>query len=177
MVLEVMGRDAGHIALNAGIAGGADVILIPEIQYPLDKIRDKIDSVKREQNRNFSLVVVAEGVMNEAGELLTITGGIRFGGIGHHLGKRITEETGAQTGVTVFVMPSAVARRHRRTGSLRRPLAFTPWIWWPRGNSTEWLPGQIAIVSMFPWRMSWTSPTPWIPMGRLSASPVALASA
>ena len=105
MVLEVMGRDAGHIALNAGIAGGADVILIPEIQYSLDKIRDKIDSVKREQNRNFSLVVVAEGVMNEAGELLTITdpdGGIRFGGIGHHLGKRITEETGAQTGVTVL---------------------------------------------------------------------------
>lgn len=105
MVLEVMGRDAGYIALNAGIAGGADVILIPEIPYSLEKIRDKIDSVKRDQDRNFSLVVVAEGVMNEAGEPVTVMdpdGGTRFGGIGHHLGKRITEETGAQTRVTVL---------------------------------------------------------------------------
>ena len=105
MVLEVMGRDAGHIALNAGIAGGADVILIPEIPYSLGKIRSKIDGVKREQNRNFSLVVVAEGVMTESGEPVTVTdpdGGTRLGGIGHHLGKRITEETGAQTRVTVL---------------------------------------------------------------------------
>ena len=145
MVLEVMGRDAGHVALNAGIAGGADVILIPETQYSLDKIRDKIDSVKREQNRNFSLVVVTKGVMNEARETVTITdpdGGIKFGGIAHHLGKRITEETGAQTRVTVLAIPSAVARRHRRTGSLRRPLAFTPWI--PMG----WLSSPpVALVS------------------------------
>ena len=61
MVLEVMGRDAGHIALSAGIAGGADVILIPEITYSMHHIRTKIEGVKREQNRNFALVVVAEG--------------------------------------------------------------------------------------------------------------------
>ena len=105
MVLEVMGRDAGHIALNAGIAGGADVILIPEIPYSLDKIRNKIDGVKREQNRNFALVVVAEGVMTESGVPVTITdadGHQRMGGIGHHLGRRITEEIGAQTRVTVL---------------------------------------------------------------------------
>ena len=105
MVLEVMGRDAGHIALNAGIAGGADVILIPEIPYSLEKIRSKIDGVKREQDRNFSLVVVAEGVMTESGEPVTITdadGNKRLGGIGHHLGRRITEEIGAQTRVTVL---------------------------------------------------------------------------
>lgn len=105
MVLEVMGRDAGHIALNAGIAGGADVILIPEIPYALDKIRNKIEGVKREQNRNFSLIVVAEGVMTESGDPVTITdsdGKKRLGGIGHYLGRRISEETGAQTRVTVL---------------------------------------------------------------------------
>ena len=105
MVLEVMGRDAGHIALNAGIAGGADVILIPEIPYSLDNIRSKIEGVKREQDRNFFLVVVAEGVMTESGVPVTVTdadGHKRLGGIGHHLGRRITEEIGAQTRVTVL---------------------------------------------------------------------------
>ncbi len=52
MVLEVMGRDAGHIALNAGIAGGADVILIPEIPYTLESIAEKIQNVK-DKGRNF----------------------------------------------------------------------------------------------------------------------------
>ncbi|MDA0652884.1 MAG: ATP-dependent 6-phosphofructokinase [Proteobacteria bacterium] len=105
MVLEVMGREAGHIALNSGIAGGADVILIPEIPYSLDKIRNKIEGVKREQGRNFFLVVVAEGVMTESGVPVTVTdadGHKRLGGIGHHLGRRIAEEIGAQTRVTVL---------------------------------------------------------------------------
>lgn len=105
MVLEVMGRDSGHIALNAGIAGGADVILIPEIPYSMDKIQSKIDGVRREQDRNFFLVVVAEGVMTESGEPVSVEGSdgqSRLGGIGHYLGKRIAEETGAQTRVTVL---------------------------------------------------------------------------
>jgi len=105
MVLEVMGRDAGHIALSAGIAGGADVILIPEITYSMHHIRTKIEGVKREQNRNFALVVVAEGVATERGDPVIVTdvdGKKRLGGIGHHLGRRIREETGAQTRVTVL---------------------------------------------------------------------------
>ena len=57
MILEVMGRDAGHIALNSGIAGGADVILIPEIPYSLKKIADHIDNI-RTQGRNHALIVV-----------------------------------------------------------------------------------------------------------------------
>ena len=61
MILEVMGRDAGHIALNSGIAGGADVILIPEIPYSLKKIADHIDNI-RAQGRNHALIVVAEAV-------------------------------------------------------------------------------------------------------------------
>src|SRR6185369_9162347 len=59
MVLEVMGRDAGHIAISAGIAGGADVILIPEIPWKLDSIKNKIEEL-RARGRNFALVIVAE---------------------------------------------------------------------------------------------------------------------
>jgi len=94
MILEVMGRDAGHIALAAGISGGADVILIPEIGYTIEGIAAKIRSL-RDRGRNFALVVVAEAVK-------TIEGESRFGGIGHYLGDRISEATEAETRVTVL---------------------------------------------------------------------------
>jgi ATP-dependent phosphofructokinase / diphosphate-dependent phosphofructokinase len=61
MVLEVMGRDAGHIAIAAGIAGGADVVLIPEIPYRIEAVAAHIDRVRR-GGRNFALVLVAESV-------------------------------------------------------------------------------------------------------------------
>ncbi len=62
LVLEVMGRDAGHIALHAGISGGADVILIPEIPYDPDRVAAKI-LARRAKGRPFSIVVVAEGAL------------------------------------------------------------------------------------------------------------------
>src|SRR5258706_595022 len=105
MVLEVMGRDAGHIALAAGIAGGADVILIPEIPYRVDAIRTKIEDLKR-TGRNFALVVVAEAVMTEEGQHKGVGGAgggaMRYGGIGAYLAERITQATGAETRVTVL---------------------------------------------------------------------------
>ncbi len=104
MVLEVMGRDSGHIALQAGIAGGADVILIPEIPYTLARIAAKIEDLKKE-GRNFALIVVAEAVQTEDGQpLLTQhTGGqATYGGIGHYISERIAELTGAETRVTVL---------------------------------------------------------------------------
>lgn len=104
MILEVMGRDAGHIALSAGIAGGADVILMPEIDWSVEGIAAKIGRV-RAAGRNFALVIVAEaarlpdghviGKMREGGE-------IRLGGIGDHVGRLIEESTGAETRVTVL---------------------------------------------------------------------------
>ncbi|MEZ5668178.1 MAG: ATP-dependent 6-phosphofructokinase [Alphaproteobacteria bacterium] len=104
MVLEVMGRDAGHIALSAGISGGADVILIPEIPYRVEQVAEHIKAIRR-RGRNFALVVCAESARTETGEKVTITqsqGEVRYGGVGQYLGARIAEMTGAETRVTVL---------------------------------------------------------------------------
>ncbi len=104
MVLEVMGRDAGHIALSAGIAGGADVILIPEIPYTLEAVCAKIDE-RRRRGRNFSIVVVAELVRGQAGEPVTYQdahGQSRYGGIGALVAHQIGLRTHAETRVTVL---------------------------------------------------------------------------
>jgi phosphofructokinase-like protein len=104
MILEVMGRDAGHIALSAGIAGGADVILIPEIDYDIDKIAAKIQRVKK-NGRNFAMVIVSEAVKGADGEPLKKTfsdGEVRLGGIGDYLCEKIAKATGSETRVTVL---------------------------------------------------------------------------
>ncbi len=102
MILEVMGRDAGHIALTAGIAGGADVVLIPEIKYDLNKVAKKILDIKA-SGRNFGLVVVSEAVKTADGEAFQVTyhgGEKRYGGIGQYLAMKIAEMTGFETRVT-----------------------------------------------------------------------------
>lgn len=107
MVLEVMGRDAGHIALSAGIAGGADVILIPEIAYNFAAIEAKLAAL-RKSGRNFALVVVAEAVKTESGQSITSVhgGGAQatqtYGGIGHYIGAELAKRSGAETRVTVL---------------------------------------------------------------------------
>jgi 6-phosphofructokinase 1 len=65
MFLEVMGRDVGHIALHAGIAGGADVILIPEIPYDPERVAEKI-RMRQGVGRSFTIVIVAEGALPAA---------------------------------------------------------------------------------------------------------------
>lgn len=104
MVLEVMGRDAGHIALSAGIASGVDVILIPEVKYSVDSIVKKIHAIKA-NGRNFGLVIVSEAVKMEDGtpvQHVYTDGQVRYGGIGQYIGDRIAEETGFETRVTVL---------------------------------------------------------------------------
>lgn len=99
MIMEVMGRDAGHIALAAGIAGGADIILIPEIPYSMDHVAAQIKSVM-DRGRHSGLVVVSEAVRNQDGDVLSIQdveGQHRYGGIGHYLADRISQTTGAET--------------------------------------------------------------------------------
>jgi 6-phosphofructokinase 1 len=104
MILEVMGREAGHIALSAGIAGGADVILIPEVPYAITAVADHINEIRR-KGRNYALVVVSEAVRTVDGRPVRIRhhgGAHRFGGIGHHLADLLAEMTGAETRVTVL---------------------------------------------------------------------------
>lgn len=105
MILEVMGRDAGHIALASGIAGGADVILIPEIPWKMDVVVEKIRRIKAEEGRSFALVVVAEGVKTAEGGAVTIqdsVGRVRYGGIGHYLEERLAKLMESETRVTVL---------------------------------------------------------------------------
>ncbi len=104
MILEVMGRDAGHIALAAGIAGGADVILIPEIPYDIQHVADHIKKI-RKGGRNFALVVVSEAVRTSSGDKLMqqfYGGQKRLGGIGQMLGEQIADLCQAETRVTVL---------------------------------------------------------------------------
>lgn len=104
MLLEVMGRDAGHIALAAGIAGGADVILIPEIPYTIENIANKIKSLKAD-GRNFALIIVSEAVKTPDGKKHQVVyhgGETRYGGIAEYLSVKIAEATGSETRVTVL---------------------------------------------------------------------------
>lgn len=116
MILEVMGRDAGHIAISAGIAGGADVILIPEIAYTLENVCRKIQE-RQAKEQHFCLVIVSEAVCTEAGETITKSdrfGECRLGGIGQYLADRISACTGAETRVTVL--------GHTQRGGIPSPL-------------------------------------------------------
>jgi 6-phosphofructokinase 1 len=104
MILEVMGRDAGHIAISAGIAGGADIILIPEIQYSMETICNHIEMLQR-RGRTYATMVVAEAVCNENGEKITQNLALsqcRLGGVGQYLADSISAQTGAETRVTVL---------------------------------------------------------------------------
>lgn len=106
MVVEVMGRDCGWIATEAGLAGGADVILIPEIPYDIQRVCDK---TRRRQaaGRFFSIVVVAEGAHPVGGtpvyQQKRVDGGMpRLGGAGAQVADAIAEHTGVETRVTVL---------------------------------------------------------------------------
>ena len=110
MVVEVMGRHAGWIAVHSGMAGGGDVILIPEKPFDLDEVSEAI-SARHARGKNFSIIVVAEGARldskNAEGvvkqtEDIDEFGHVRLGGIGHFLGREIEERTGFETRVTVL---------------------------------------------------------------------------
>ena len=103
MVLEVMGRYAGWIALESAIAGGADVALIPEIPYDIEKVAKKIEN-RRNRGKSFSVVVVAEGATPIGGKLTIMNtrdngAGVdntRLGGIGEVVAKQLQELTGLE---------------------------------------------------------------------------------
>ena len=109
MVLEVMGRYSGWIALESAISGGADIALIPEIPYDINKAVEKINE-RRKMGKNFSIVVVAEGAMPKGGNI-TIEGtrsngegvdNTKLGGVGQVVSKQLQELTGLESRCTVL---------------------------------------------------------------------------
>ena len=101
MVVEVMGRNCGWIALHSGLAGGADVILIPEIPYDIEKVFRKIRE-REGQGRHFSIVVVSEGARPKDGDVTVkaaaqVGGAERLGGVAERVAQQIAEETGKET--------------------------------------------------------------------------------
>jgi len=106
IVVEVMGRHAGWIALEAGISGGADVILIPELPIDVDEVCAMIKN-RHSRGKTFSIIVVAEGAAFKQGlvtqeQKLDEFGHVRLGGIGELLGQEIEKRTGFETRVSVL---------------------------------------------------------------------------
>ena len=114
MVCEVMGRNVGHIATHAGIAGGAAEILVPEVPFSIDEVCERLRR-RHQRGRYFSTVVVAEGALPEDGEDLVAAqaarspaagtdqfGHARLGGIGNFLAFEIERRTGFETRATVL---------------------------------------------------------------------------
>jgi 6-phosphofructokinase 1 len=104
MVLEVMGRDVGWIAVATGIASGADVVLVPEIPFDMENVCAHLRA-RHARGQNHGLVVCSEGVRLSSGETVShafADGEVRYGGVGAAIADLIARETGAETRVTVL---------------------------------------------------------------------------
>ena len=108
MVVEVMGRDAGWVAAVGGLAGGADIILVPEVPFTIDEVCERVKA-RHGRGRTFSIVVVAEGAkLAELGTQIVQEarvdpfGHVRLGGVGNVLGREIEARTGYECRVTVL---------------------------------------------------------------------------
>jgi 6-phosphofructokinase 1 len=107
LVVEVMGRSAGWIALHSGLAGGADVILIPEMAFDIEEVCRLINR-RHARGRYFAIIVVAEGATPKEGTMTVATGQVdefghpRLGGIGQQLEREIEARTGFETRTTVL---------------------------------------------------------------------------
>ncbi len=107
MVIEVMGRNAGWIALHSGVAGGGDVIIIPEIPYSIEVIAAEVRK-RNLKGKRFSIIVVSEGARARDGNTVVqrivkeSTDPVRFGGVGFVLGTKIEELTGIETRTVVM---------------------------------------------------------------------------
>ncbi|MBE0479867.1 MAG: ATP-dependent 6-phosphofructokinase [Dehalococcoidia bacterium] len=107
MIVEVMGNTAGWLALHSGVAGGADVILIPEIPYDSDRVADAV-LARRKMGRRFSIIAISEGSRPVGGDIVVKRmvqesfDPIRFGGIGFVLGREIEEKTSISTRTVVL---------------------------------------------------------------------------
>ncbi|MGM0366864.1 MAG: 6-phosphofructokinase, partial [Actinomycetota bacterium] len=108
MIVEVMGRDAGWLALHGGLAGGADVILIPEVPFDYDEIVGVIEK-RKQKGKDFSIIVVAEGAKPKgvdkqitASKRVDSFGHVQLGGIGDFISQEVEKRTGYESRVTVL---------------------------------------------------------------------------
>src|SRR3712207_1572604 len=101
MVLEVMGRDAGWIALHSGLGGGADVILLPEIPFTIDAVAAKV-LTREYRGSNFSIVICAEGAVEQGGGQIYQEATGTLGGIGAHVATQVGKATGKDARVVVL---------------------------------------------------------------------------
>jgi 6-phosphofructokinase 1 len=136
MIVEVMGRDAGWIALEAGLAGGGDVILIPEIPFRIDRIARAIEA-RSSHGRTFSIVVVAEGAYPVGGSPITQQrlgpdGFVRLGGVGVWLADQLAQRIRYEVRATVL--------GHVQRGGT--PTAFDRVLATRLGCAAAWLVGQ-----------------------------------
>jgi len=107
MIIEVMGHQAGWIALHSGVAGGGDIILVPEIPYDIQIVAEKVME-RNKRGKRFSIVVVAEGAKPKGGDVVIqrmvkeSSDPIRLGGIGFVFGQQIEKLTGLETRTVVM---------------------------------------------------------------------------
>jgi 6-phosphofructokinase 1 len=105
MVVEVMGRQSGWIAIHAGLAGGAEAILVPERSYDLDQLAARLVA-RHQTGRDYSIVIVAEGVPGPSGAVVTagldITGFERLGGVSNLIAAELEARTGYETRVMIL---------------------------------------------------------------------------
>ena len=150
MVVEVMGRDSGWIALYSGIAGGADVILLPEIPFSLDAVCEKIADNEL-HDKHYSIVVVAEGAASEGGKVMSKGKGelgrdeMVLGGVGEWVAAEIRERLGKDT-------RSLVLGHLQRGGS---PTTFDRLLALRFGAAAV----RMAEAEMFDHMVAWTPPT------------------
>ncbi len=108
MIVEIMGRDSGCLALDGGIAGGADIILVPEVPFEYEEIIETIER-RKERGQDFCIIAVAEGAkpaeiegqVSSSGEVDSF-GHVRLGGVGNVIAKEIEKRTGYSTRVTIL---------------------------------------------------------------------------
>ena len=147
MVVEVMGRDAGWIALYSGIAGGADVILIPERPFDIDKVAESLRQ-RHERGRYFSIVVVAEGAKfsstGGASDVISQDmgkdefGHAKLGGIANILAREIENALAMKPAQWCWDTSSAAVLPALSTGFWRRVTAWARSTWCIAANSAAW---------------------------------------
>ena len=131
MVVEVMGRYAGWIALYSAIAGGADICLIPEIKYDFEKLVKHIEKKKTKYNKKYMIVVVSEGAIEKEGNLIVKKvlddssglDNIRLGGAGDYVAKRLEELTKMPARNTTL----RIYTKRRKSCCTRQNIIFNVW--------------------------------------------------